>query len=61
MMVLKVMMMMMVVVVVVVIAVMLMRVGSIPEGPSFGGEFLVSIGALLCLFHGLVKRIEEKK
>lgn len=55
MMVLKVMMM------VVVISVMLMRVHSISEAHSSGGEFLVSIGALLYLFHGLVKRIKERK
>jgi len=45
-------MMMVVVVVVITVMFMLMRVGSIPEAPSFGGEFLVSVGALLCLFHG---------
>lgn len=54
-MVLKVMMM------VVVVTVVLMRVDSIPEVHSSGVEFLVSIGALLYLFHDLVKRIKEKK
>lgn len=42
--------------VMVMMMMLVLRVGSIPETPPFGVEFLVSIGGVLCLFHDLSER-----